>query len=119
DASVKGDLFDVLPGDSVDIAVILKRSGGFEGSVLVDLKPSDEFETALIFAAPTDKEVSLKLKADAELEQGYYETTITVRSTDGLLSVELPITVRVRGAPGTLDLTFGDLEEPWFLDATE
>lgn len=116
DASVKGDLFDVLPGDSVDIAVTLKRSGGFGGTVLVDLKPSDEFETALVFAAPTDKEVSLRLKADAELEQGYYQTTITARSTDGVLSVELPITIRVRGAPGTRDLTFGDLEEPWFLD---
>lgn len=119
DASVKGDLFDVLPGDSVDIAVTLKRSGGFGGTVLVDLKPSDEFETALVFAAPTDKEVSLRLKADAELEQGYYQTTITARSTDGVLSVELPITIRVRGAPGTLDLTFGDREEPWFADGTE
>lgn len=113
DGRVKGTLFDVLPGGTVDVNVLIERQGAFEGTVLVSLKDSDEFTGTRLFAAPKEDEVSLKVAAAFDLEQGYYDATILAESSDGSLSVEIPVTFRVRGAPGTRDLTFGDRESPW------
>lgn len=105
-------LFDVLPGDSVNIKLLIERKRGFEGTVLVSLENTDGFTGSQVFAAPNEDEVSLTIQADFELEQGYYETAIFAESSDGSLSVEIPVTFRVRGAMGTFDQTFGLQEVP-------
>lgn len=112
DGRVKGTLFDVLPGGTVDVNVLIERQGAFEGTVIVSLKDSDEFTGTRLFAAPKEDEVSLKVQAAFDLEQGYYDATILAESSDGSLSVEIPVTFRVRGAMGTFDLTFGLQEIP-------
>ena len=112
DGRVKGTLFDVLPGGTVDVNVLIERQGAFEGTVIVSLKDSDEFTGTRLFAAPKEDEVSLKVAAAFDLEQGYYDATILAESSDGSLSVEIPVTFRVRGAMGTFDQTFGLQEVP-------
>jgi hypothetical protein len=107
------DLVDVLPGGSVNAKLLISRKRGFQGTVLVRLMSSDEFTGSQVFAARNEGEVSLTIQADFELEQGYYEMAVIAESSDGALSVEIPLTIRVRGAPGTLDLTYGDREMPW------
>ena len=105
-------LFDILPGGTVDVNVIIERQGAFEGTVLLSLKSSDEFTGSRIFAAPKEDEVSLKVQAAFDLEQGYYDTALIAESSDGSLSVEIPVIFRVRGAMGTFDQTFGLQEVP-------
>lgn len=116
---VTSTLYDVLPGGTVDVKLQIERKRGFEGTVLVSLKSSDEFSGSQVFVAPNEDEVSLTIHADFELEQGYYETTLIAESTDDLLNIDIPLSLRVRGAPGTLDLTFGDHEMPWFGEGTQ
>ncbi len=113
EARVTSELVDILAGGTAQVNVLIERQGAFEGTVLLSLIDSDEFTSTLLSAASEENEVSLAIEAGSDLEQGYYETTIVAESEDGTLSVELPVAIRVRGAPGTRDLTFGDRESPW------
>lgn len=118
DGSVAAELIDVLAGGSAEIVVSLERSKGFKGIVLVSLD-GEPFRATQVFASPNDDQIALTIEAAPDTEQGYYEVSVLAESTDGVLSVEIPVTIRVRGAPWTLDLTFGDRERPWVREATQ
>lgn len=105
-------LVNVSPGDTVPIEVQIKRGGAFKGSVLVSFD-GKQFSATPTLAIASKSNVILSIEASPNLEQGYYEGTILLESTDGDLNHELPVNIRVRGAPGAADQTFGDPEAPW------
>lgn len=119
DASVAVELVDILAGGSATVVVTLERTRGFEGTVLVSLDGEPQFSGTQVFAAADDDEVTLTIEATGEIEQGYYDVAIVAESADGVLGVEIPLNIRVRGAPGSLDLTFGDRQDPWLGEGPE
>jgi hypothetical protein len=100
----------VIQPRSVDILVKITRGSGFTGAVNVTLSglPTDvgAAATTLAIAAGTDSG-TFKLTAGATSPQGSAKLKLDAKSADGKISKSKDFNLLVRGAPGTLDKTYG------------
>jgi uncharacterized delta-60 repeat protein len=99
----------VVQGRSADVDVKVVRKGGFTGAVSLALLglPSGVTAATPIVVPAGASATKVTLSADTLGAQGTTGATIEGSNAEGMLKKSSSFTVQVRGAPGTVDTTFG------------
>jgi hypothetical protein len=98
----------LVQGKPFEVAVKVNRKG-YNGAITVkaDSLPTAVGSADVVDIAPGSSETVLKLSGDPTGAQGPGKVKLSAKSADGKIAKTTEFNLYVKGAPGTLDKTFG------------